>query len=447
MDSEGLRDALQQAKARLLFQQQAELLLTELLGKDAPPANWRELTTGALTQVVCPAANGVIILPTKRAKRPLVPCPIVSLSGPKLTGFELSKAVWNIPASVLPHAERCVLRALTEFYGLPYGIRPCNKTLAELTGFSKRTVQRALDRLQDAQYIAVALSSNRKGNPEAAKSETPRRTGGRSITTVWVLNVNGILELASGEKDDSVSPFDQEKGDSGTGKGDTGSQKGDSVSRKGDSVSPEQSISRLEKQTNSTNVVRKPDAALVSSFFSKHIGNEKASATLGPKWKTELKAHIAESQPTADDLEESIRVFVEKHPWNDTSKTPLWLYVSEFENYLSQGRARIAQKAEMISKHESLLTDETYRARWEALPEDKRTDYQMERAFKDYEHEVQIANAKRKMNLRESESFTYIPILADARRALVAVLDEQREISGRAAGELEPEPELFGAAF
>jgi hypothetical protein len=151
----------------------------------------------------------------------------------------------------------------------------------------------------------------------------------------------------------------------------------ETVARNLEAASTEQTISRvLEKQTNTTNVVRKPDVALVSSFFSKHVGSEKTSATLGPKWKTELKMHIAESKSTAEELEESILVFIEKHPWNDKSTTPLWLYVQEFENYLNDGRKRIAQKAEILIKHESLLADETYRERWGATPEDKRTAYQ-----------------------------------------------------------------------
>jgi len=245
--SNELLESLQRAKGRLLFQQQAELLLTELLGEDMPPANWRELTTGALTQVVSPAANTVIVLDGKRARRPLTPCPIVVRSTPKQSGFELSKVIWNIPASLLPHAERCVLRALAEFYGLPFGIFPSNKTIAQQTGLSKRTVQRALDRLQEAQYIAVGHSSHRRGNPDVANNGTPKRNGGRSITTVWVLNVNGILELSGTEKGDMVSPFHSGKGDIEKEKGDNGSRKGGMVTLKGDMVSPEQSSYQNKK--------------------------------------------------------------------------------------------------------------------------------------------------------------------------------------------------------
>src|SRR5207245_9306111 len=141
---------------------------------------------------------------------------------PKVTGFEHSKAVSDIPKEILPRLERCVLRALADFYGMPYGICPSNETIGDRAGVDERSVINALNRLQEAKWIALGISADRKGDARLRKDKPPiaTRKGGRRVTTAWVLNVSGILQLAWGdesEKPEAASPFESGKGETASG--------------------------------------------------------------------------------------------------------------------------------------------------------------------------------------------------------------------------------------
>jgi hypothetical protein len=211
------------------------------------------------------------------------------------------------------------------------------------------------------------------------------------------------------------------------------------------------SLPEIRKADGGLDSSKKPSAIPLSSkdlaakeraFFAKHISE---MGECSNRYRSELR-RVAEEKggELAWELMQSV--------FDDFIGVPGQIagLDNKWGKFVKSVPERIAPKAEILKQHKSLLDDETYRARWEALPEDKRTAYQMERAFRDYDHEVQISNAKRKLLLSEPRfadfgTFTYIPILADARRAHSIVLDQVREADEirQAEREAEPGPEAL----
>jgi len=95
-----------------------------------------------------------------------------------MTGYELAKLIGQIPTTMLPRAERAVLKAMAEHHPR---IWPSAATLGREAGYSPKITSGALTKLLHRKVIALANGSTRKG--------------GRNKTTRYVINVEAVLAL------------------------------------------------------------------------------------------------------------------------------------------------------------------------------------------------------------------------------------------------------------
>jgi len=103
-----------------------------------------------------------------------------------MTGFELAKLVGQIPTTVLPRAERAVLRAMADRYPK---IWPSVPTLATEAGYGAVQTRKALNRLLNRKLIDVAPGSHRRG--------------GHEVTTRYVIDVEAVKSLVPTKPDTS----------------------------------------------------------------------------------------------------------------------------------------------------------------------------------------------------------------------------------------------------